>query len=119
MMAENEVKAGQPASPSSITILIRDSDDAVVGGLWGEVRWQWLTLGTLFVPEELRGQGFGRRLVLDAEDQARARGSVGGYTDTYSFQARGFYERLGYSVFGHLEGYPPHHGRYFLSKRFA
>ena len=118
LMADNEAKTGQLASPSSITVLLRDTADVVVGGLWGDVRWHWLTLGTLFVPEDLRGQGVGRRMVLEVEDHARARGCVGGYTDTYSFQARGFYERLGYAVFGHLDGYPPGHGRHFLSKRF-
>lgn len=117
MVADNEAKADQPAEPSFVTVLVRDVAGASVGGLWGEVRWRWLTIGTLLVPEELRGQGVGRRLVLEAEAEARARGCVGSLTDTYSFQARGFYERLGYTVFGHLDGYPPGHGRYFLSKR--
>ena len=33
-----------------------------------------------------------------------------------SFQARGFYEKLGYQEFGRLD-YPPDHHRHFMRKR--
>lgn len=51
-----------------------------------------------------------------AEEEAVRRGCLGAWLDTFSFQARGFYERLGYSVFGVIEGYPPGHSRFFLKK---
>jgi hypothetical protein len=41
-------------------------------------------------------------MLLQAEQEAKARGCRGAWLDTYSFQARGFYERLGYAVFGAL-----------------
>jgi hypothetical protein len=44
------------------------------------------------------------------------RGCHGVWLDTFTFQARGFYERLGYSVFGAIEDYPPGHSRHFLKK---
>jgi hypothetical protein len=39
--------------------------------------------------------------------------------ETHSFQARPFYEKCGYKVFGTLEDYPPGHAKFFLRKRLA
>jgi hypothetical protein len=39
--------------------------------------------------------------------------------ETLSFQARGFYERYGYSVFGELDDFPPGHRKYFLKKNLS
>src|SRR5215831_15581057 len=47
-----------------------------------------------------------------------SRGAVGATVETYSFQARPFCERLGYEVFGTLDGYPPGHIKFFLRKAF-
>ena len=39
------------------------------------------------------------------------------WLDTYDFQARPFYERHGYAVFGELDGFPNGHRRWFMRKR--
>ena len=70
----------------------------------------------LFVPERLRGQGVGRQLMAEAERIAREHGLVGIRLDTFEFQARGFYEKLGFTVFGEIADHPPGSSRYFLSK---
>lgn len=57
--------------------------------------------------------------MLRAEDEGRLRGCIGVYLDTFDFQARPFYEKLGFTVFGTLEDYPPGHRRFFLKKRLA
>jgi ribosomal protein S18 acetylase RimI-like enzyme len=57
-------------------------------------------------------------MLLQAEQEAKARGCRGVWLDRYSFQARGFYERLGYAVFGILDDYPPGQSRIFLHKVF-
>jgi hypothetical protein len=41
------------------------------------------------------------------------------WLDSFSFQAPGFYRRLGYAEFGVVEDYPPGHTRHFLKKRLA
>jgi GNAT superfamily N-acetyltransferase len=77
-----------------------------------------LRIDRLVVAEAMRGTGLGRQTMSLAEDEAQRRGCRGAWLDTYSFQARRFYERLGYTVFGTLADYPPGHSRIFLSKTF-
>jgi hypothetical protein len=46
---------------------------------------------------------FGRELIKREEIYAIERGCTDAYLDTFSFQARAFYEKLAYRVFGTLE----------------
>lgn len=119
LLAFNEAKAGQPADQASFSALLLASGGEVIGGLWADVRWRWLTIGTLFVPEALRGRGLGRELTLAAEAEAVRRGCIGSTTETYSFQAPGFYERLGYAIAGEISDYPEGHRRCLFTKRLA
>jgi len=77
--------------------------------------WGWLFVEALWVGEALRGRGIGRALMAGAEDFARAKDCHSAWLDT--FQAVGFYTRLGYERFGVLEDYPPGQSRHFLRKR--
>jgi GNAT superfamily N-acetyltransferase len=90
----------------------------VIGGLWASTGYGWLYTQMLLVPESLRGQGVGQRLMADAEEEARRRGCRNAWVDT-QFGARPFYERLGYVVFGELADYPPGFTRSFLKKALA
>ena len=101
---------------SSVAILLRDDDDGVIGGLWAQCVYDWLFVELLFVPETLRYSGLGSALMREAEAVAVKRDCIGVWLDTYSFQARGFYEKLGYEVFGKLENFPKGETRYFLRK---
>ncbi len=78
--------------------------------------WDWLDIAVLWLDERLRGEGHGTRLMRVAEDEAMRRGCVHSYLSTLSFQARGFYEGLGYRVIGRLDDYPPGHVKYWLRK---
>jgi len=98
--------------------LKQPGQDAAVGGLWGRFAAGWLFVELLFVPEELRGQGLGAQLMQQAEALARKHDSIGVWLDSFSFQAPGFYKKLGYSCFGTLADFPKGETRYFFSKRF-
>lgn len=89
-----------------------------LGGLCGTTSSGWLFVEPLFVPETLRGSGLGASLMRRAEQEAVRRGCRGAWLDTFSFQARGFYERLGYAVFGTIQDHPPGHRRHFMQKTF-
>ena len=98
-----------------IVLAARDGH-AVIAGLVGMIGWQWLYVDLLWVAAEYRGVRLGRRLLHAAEQEAWVRGARHAYLDTFDFQAKPFYERQGYTVFGTLDGYPPGHSRYFLRK---
>ncbi|MGO4572224.1 GNAT family N-acetyltransferase [Microvirga sp. 2TAF3] len=87
-----------------------------IGGLWAQSRWGGFHIDMLVVPESLRGQGIGSRLMQAAEAEARRRGCGHMWLDTYSFQARPFYERFGFAVFGELDGPAPIYPRFFMRK---
>jgi GNAT superfamily N-acetyltransferase len=100
-----------------VQIFLRDDAGAVVGGLLGHIRWKWLYVSKLWIAERLRAEGHGARLLKTAEDHARDAGCIGSYLDTFEYQARPFYEKNGYELFGTLDGYPPGYCQFFLSKR--
>jgi GNAT superfamily N-acetyltransferase len=102
-----------------VNFVLRSERDDVIGGILGQLWGGWLQITFLWVAEAARGQGYGRRLVQAAEDYARARGAVGATLETFSFQARPFYERLGYEAFGTLDEYPPGHAKFFLRKTLS
>ena len=97
-------------------IFLRGDAGAIHAGLIGHIYAGWLFVNNLWVHTELRGQGIGRELMARAEQRAAALGCHSAYLDTFSFQAPGFYQKLGYTVFGTLN-YPPDHKRFFLQKR--
>ena len=107
-----------PARPRLLVIPIHDDSGAVAGGLWGYTLFGWLHVQMLFIPEALRNRGAGTALMAAAEVEARARGCRGAHVDTFSFQAVGFYRKLGFAQFGELQDCPPGHARLFFCKRY-
>ena len=99
-----------------LVIPLKGEADGVCGGLCGSTYYGWLNIELLFIPDVMRNRGFGSRLVTAAETEAFARGCRGAWVDTFEFQAKGFYERLGYAVFGELNEYPAGHARFYLQK---
>ncbi len=89
---------------------------AIVGGLLAETYLGWMFIALLWVADEFRGKGFGSKVMRLAEKEARRRGIKNAYVDTFSFQAPGFYRKLGYREFGRLAGFPRGHHRSWLSK---
>lgn len=109
----NVERAG-PYDWRPLAVLITDRGTAeTIGGLWGRTCWKWLCVELLFIPENCRGSGIGSSLMRQAEEEAIRRGCVGAWLDTFSYQAPGFYERLGYTLFGTIERYPPGLDRLF------
>ncbi|UIJ70728.1 GNAT family N-acetyltransferase [Aurantimonas sp. HBX-1] len=103
-------------SPHHLTLALTD-EHGIDGGLIAQLYWDWMHVEILAVPERWRGKGLGRALLAEAESVAAASGCTGAWVDTYSFQSPGFYERMGYSVFGRLPNYPAGEERIFFAKQ--
>ena len=100
-----------------VAFFLRDENGEILGGLLGNIWAAWLHVRTLAVAAPARGHGFGRELMKRAELYAVERGCTDAYLDTFSFQARPFYEKLGYRVFGTLENHPVGYQYYFMTKK--
>ena len=111
----NIAKTGETAY-YPVNFFLKSESGEVFGGLLGHIWGKWLNVTYLWLAEPARSSGHGRALMLRAEKYAMERGCVGAFVSTFSFQARPFYEKLGYQVFGVLEGFPPGHSHFHLKK---
>ncbi len=100
----------------SLNLALRDENGNLVGGLVGMTCYSWFYISFLWVEENLRGEGFGEQLLLEAEKQAKERGCKNSCLTTFTFQARPFYEKNGYKIFGELEDYPENESLLFMRK---
>jgi GNAT superfamily N-acetyltransferase len=116
LRAYNVEFIGDPGE-EQVTVFLRNSAGEVVGGLLGHIKWHWLYVAKLWIADEYRGKGHGVELLESAEDYARSKNCIGSYLDTFEYQARPFYEKCGYELFGTLNGYPPGSSQFYLSKR--
>ncbi len=116
LRAYNVARAGDPHI-RPVAILLTNDDGDHIGGLWGKCGYDWMFVELLAIPEDQRGRGSGKALMAEAERIARANGCIGLWLDTFEFQARGFYEKLGFELFGTLDDHPLGQKRFFLRKR--
>ena len=121
-LIENALRAynassAPPANYLPLRLTIRDSEGTITGGLIGHSSYDWLFISVLIIPEALRRKGLGRKLMEQAEKIARTRNLTGIWLDTFDFQARPFYEKLGFTIFGELKDHPRGISQYWLQKR--
>lgn len=112
----NKQQAGDDQG-QNLCFVLRAPDQEIVGGVIGATYWDWLHIDLMWVKEELRGRGYGHRLLMLAEEEGRKRGAKNAHLDTFSFQAPEFYQDHGYQVFGELKDFPTGHQRYFMTKQ--
>ena len=78
--------------------------------------WNVLYIDILWVDKNYRNQGLGSKLLEYVEDTAKKKGCYLIHLDTFDFQAKDFYFKHGYEVFGTLKDCPKGHCRYYLKK---
>jgi GNAT superfamily N-acetyltransferase len=115
LSAFNAEQAGDEHS-QRLCYVVQGPDRAIAGGIIGVVYWDWLSVELLWLKEELRGRGYGHRLLALVEDAARQHGARHAHLDTFSFQAPEFYRQHGYEVFGELADFPPGYQRTYMKK---
>ncbi|MBR3360702.1 MAG: GNAT family N-acetyltransferase [Lachnospiraceae bacterium] len=101
----------------SISRKIVDEEGNIIAGCLAIMYcWNVVAIDIIWVDEQYRGQGLGSMLLGEVEREAMEKGCHLVHLDTFDFQAKGFYEKNGYSVFGILEDCPKGHIRYYLKK---
>ena len=106
-MLSYHASKGHPRVVTKYSIMIKDEEEKLVGCVMVSFLWNGMQIGSLWVEEKMRGQGLGKKLMEMAEAEGKKRGATFAYTDTFTWQAPGFYEKIGYTIYGTLEGFPP------------
>ena len=102
-----------------LAIFVRDEHRVIQAGAEG---WTWCGscyLRHVWVHRDWRGQGLGTQLLQAVEQQARLRGCQQIVLESFSFQAPGFYRKLGYEEFAVLPEHPRGHYNAYLRKRLT
>ena len=89
-----------------VAFFLRDENGEILGGMIGHIWAAWLHVKTLAIAAPVRGRGFGKELMKRAETYAVKRGCTDAFLDTFSFEARPFYEKLGTASLGRLKIIP-------------
>lgn len=101
----------------SIDRVIKGLDGDVLAGINSELYcWNCLYIQVLWVKEGFRQHGYGSRLLSEVEKIAKEKGCKLIHLDTFDFQAKDFYIKHGYEIFGVLEDCPLEHERYYMKK---
>jgi ribosomal protein S18 acetylase RimI-like enzyme len=100
-------------------LTVRSARGAILGGLILQSYWRESYVELLWLSDRARRLGWGRRLMAEAERRARERGSLLMHLNTYSFQAPGFYQKLGFRRVGGMIGSPAGASRHFYVKRLT
>ncbi|MGC9402710.1 GNAT family N-acetyltransferase, partial [Vibrio genomosp. F10 str. 9ZC157] len=91
---------------NTVGYFVRNEDGKILGGLIGNLLFTTLHVNYLWLSKPLRGSGYGTKLLQLAELEAKNRGVMNVFLDTYTFQAPKFYEQHGYSEVGRYTDYP-------------
>jgi GNAT superfamily N-acetyltransferase len=103
-----------------LAVLVCDPDSGEpVGGIIGRTSMGLLFIDRFFLPEAMRKQGLGSRVIRAAEEEGVRRGCSRAILFTVSFQAPGFYLKQGWRELGRIECDPPGHTRFCMTKRIA
>src|SRR4030095_9317240 len=99
--------------------IVRDENNEIIAGIAG---WIWASaceITQLWVNDNVRKNGIGKRLLEEAEVEARSKGCRTILVRSYSFQAPHFYERYGYKIEHILNGFPEGYSYYILTKKLG
>lgn len=115
----NEGRGAPDYAKERVKWLVADEREGLKAVLTAEIVWDWIYVDELWVAAELRGTGLGRQLMHLAEEFAENQGLQGIWLWTQTWQAVGFYSRLGYEEFTRFDDFPKGHARVGFRKLLA
>lgn len=121
LQSHNKKHIGDAASEEELTFAVFARNDVgeVIGGLRAIAEWDWLNIELIWVDEDYRNMQIGKQLLEKAEAFAIENKVFNVSLETGSFQAREFYEKQGYEIFGTLDDYPIGHTMYYMKKSLS
>jgi GNAT superfamily N-acetyltransferase len=100
-----------------LAALLRDPETGeTLGGMIGRTSYGLLFIDLVYLPETMRGQNIGSRLLQMMEQEGASRGCKSAFLLTITYQAPGFYQRHGWTEFGRIACDPPGAARVFMTK---
>ena len=117
LRAYNTEKAGYDDYKPLAVFVTDPATGRVLGGLYGGSYLGQLRVDRFFLPEGLRRDRIGSRLLKMAEDEGRRRGCSRLSLNTLEIQAPGFYQKQGYTMAAKLDCAPPGITRYLMTKK--
>jgi GNAT superfamily N-acetyltransferase len=115
----NEAAEPRLADVRHLSCFARDAGGRTFAGAVGRTWGANVELQQLWLPESLRKSGLGTQLLREFENAARRRGCTFSYLETWTFQARGFYEKNGYAVALEFSGYAPNLSKFTMTKQLS
>jgi GNAT superfamily N-acetyltransferase len=119
LRAYNAEQAGRVDYRPLAVFVTDPASGKVLGGLYGSSSLGLLRIDRFFLPESLRRDRLGSRLLAMAEEEGRRRGCTRISLNTMEIQAPGFYLKQGYEMAARLDCDPPGVTRYLMTKRLV
>lgn len=114
----SQVPSKQKENFMPINRSIKDENGEVIAGIISVMYgWNCLYVDILWVSENHRKDGLGSKLLKEVERVAKENGCKLIHLDTFDFQAKDFYLKHGFEIFGVLDDCPEEHKRYYLKKK--
>lgn len=98
------------------SVFIKDQKENVFGGVSGAIFYGSLYVDSLWIDKILRLQGWGTKLIREAENIGRKQGASFVTLNTMDWEALPFYQKLGYSIEFTREGYEKNSKMFMLRK---
>jgi GNAT superfamily N-acetyltransferase len=119
LRAYNTAQAGYDDYRPLAVFVTDPATGKALGGLYGGSYLGQLRIDRFFLPEGLRRDRLGSRLLAMAEEEGRRRGCTRVMLATLAIQAPGFYLKQGYEMAATLDCDPPGITRHLMTKRLA
>ena len=112
----SQVKSEQEENFIDLSMKVVEDDKIIAGIIAKMYCWNIVYVDTLWVDPDYRGRRIGEKLLTMLENEAKLKGAKLVHLDTFDFQAKDFYLKQGYEIFGKLEDCPENHCRYYMKK---
>jgi len=89
----------------------------IIGGVCGSSDMgNWIEVELLYIDQDYRANDLGTKLIDKVEKYAKENNHLGIHLKTWSWQAKGFYEKMGFTKFGELTNHPKDGTMYYMKK---